>query len=217
MAFELNPIETRILGCLLEKERTTPEAYPLTLNSLIAAANQTTNREPVLSLDTKDIEQALDSLRAKKLAAMVMMAGARTAKFRHLLPDHYEFSPAETSLICVLMLRGPQTPGELKVRTERLHRFRDTDELERCLRSLAEGAEPIVRELAPQPGRKGIRWVQLLSGEPDPATLAGGSAVVIPPPPEAPSRVDELEQTLQSLREDLEALRREFDEFRQQF
>lgn len=218
MPLDLSPVETRVLGCLLEKERTTPEAYPLTLNSLVAAANQTTNRDPVLSLDAKAIEEALDSLRAKKLAAMVMMAGARTAKFRHQLPDHYEFSPAETALLCVLMLRGPQTAGELKIRTERLHRFRETEELERCLQSLSEGDEPVVRELSPRPGQKGTRWVQVLTGKPDPETLGTGRAsVVVPAPPAVPSRIDELEQTVQALREELDSLRHEFDDFRQQF
>jgi uncharacterized protein len=218
MSLDLTAVETRLLGCLLEKERTTPEAYPLTLNSLVAAANQTTNRDPVLSLDNKEVEQALDSLRAKKLAAMVMMAGARAPKYRHQLPDHYEFTPAETALVCVLMLRGPQTVGELKPRTERLHVFRDSDELEHCLKELAGGDDPVVRQLAPQPGRKGIRWVQLLSGEPDPEMLAGShSAVVVPAPPAAPSRVDELEKTVQALREELDTLRREFEEFRGQF
>lgn len=216
MSLELSPVETRVLGCLLEKERTTPEAYPLTLNSLVAAANQTTNRDPVLTLDHPVVEEAVEGLRAKKLAAMVMMAGARAPKFRHQLPEHYEFSPAETALVCVLMLRGPQTASELRARTERLHRFRDTEEVESCLTELAAGEEPIVRQLGPQPGRKGVRWVQVLTGEPE-LEAPGAGMVVIPAAPAAPSKVEALEETVAALREELDVLRREFDDFRRQF
>src|SRR5690606_27397869 len=98
-----------------------------------------------------EVEHALDELRSKKLASMIMMAGSRAPKYRHLLPDHYELSPAETAVLCVLMLRGPQTAGELKSRTERLHMFRDANELEQCLRTLSEGSEPLIRQLPPQP------------------------------------------------------------------
>ena len=216
MAFELSPLETRILGCLLEKERTTPEAYPLSLNSLTAAANQTTNRDPVMSADAKDVEMALDELRAKKLAAMIMMAGSRVQKYRHQLPDHYDVSPSETAILCVLMLRGAQTAGELKSRTERLYGFSDMAELEQCLSGLAAGTEPLVRQLPPQPGQKGARWVQLMTGEPDPETLKShqATATVIPA---GHSRMDKLEKEITELREELSGLREEFTEFRRQF
>lgn len=216
MSLDLSPVETRILGCLLEKERTTPEAYPLTLNSLTAAANQTTNRDPVMGLDSKDVELALDELRAKKLAAMIMMAGSRVQKYRHQLPDHYDLSAAETAILCVLMLRGPQTAGELKSRTDRLYGFADTVELEKCLSDLAEGGDPLVRQLPPQPGQKGARWVQLISGEPDPEMLMPRSAPVTVVPG-GHSRVDKLEEEVVALRKELAALREEFTEFRRQF
>jgi uncharacterized protein YceH (UPF0502 family) len=216
MSLDLSPVETRILGCLLEKERTTPEAYPLTLNSLTAAANQTTNRDPVMSLDSKDVELALDELRAKKLAAMIMMAGSRVQKYRHQLPDHYDLSPAETAILCVLMLRGAQTVGELKTRTDRIYGFADTVELEKCLSDLAEGSDPLVRQLPPQPGQKGVRWVQLISGEPDPEILMPRSAPVTVVPG-GHSRVDKLEEEVLALRKELAALREEFTEFRRQF
>ncbi len=216
MAFDLSPIETRVLGCLLEKERTTPEAYPLTLNSLTAAVNQSTNRDPVMSVDAKEVEMALDELRAKKLAAMVMMAGSRAQKYRQQLPDHYDLSPAETAILCVLMLRGPQTAGELKTRTERLYGFSDTAELEKCLSGLAEGSEPLVRQFPPQPGQKGVRWVQLITGEPDPEMLKPrqATATVIPA---GHSRVEKLEKEIIELRAELSALREEFTDFRRQF
>ncbi len=216
MTFDLSPVETRILGCLLEKERTTPEGYPLTLNSLTTAANQTTNRDPVMSVDAKEVEMALDELRAKKLAAMIMMAGSRVQKYRHQLPDHYDLSAAETAILCVLMLRGPQTAGELKSRTERLYGFADAAELERCLSGLAEGSEPLVRQLPPQPGQKGARWVQLMTGEPDPEMLTPrqATATVVPA---GHSRVEKLEKEVTDLRAEVSALREEFMEFRRQF
>lgn len=216
MSLELSAVETRVLGCLLEKERTTPEAYPLTLNSLVSAANQTTNRDPVMGLEAKEIEHALDELRSKKLASLVMMAGSRAQKFRHLLPEHYEFSPAETAVLCVLMLRGPQTVGELKARTERLHAFPSPEELEKCLSGLGQGSDPLVRKLPPQPGQKGLRWVQLLSGEPDPSLLVARQFVEHAVP-SSPSRMDRLEEEMAGLRSELEALREEFATFRQQF
>ena len=216
MAFDLSPLETRILGCLLEKERTTPEGYPLSLNSLTAAVNQTTNRDPVMGADAKEVEIALDELRAKKLAAMIMMAGSRVQKYRHQLPDHYDLSPAETAILCVLMLRGAQTAGELKSRTERLYGFPDTAELEQCLSGLGEGGEPLVRQLPPQPGQKGARWVQLVTGEPDPEMLKPhqATATVIPA---GHSRIEKLEQEIMELRAELSTLREEFTEFRRQF
>ena len=115
---ELTPVETRVLGCLLEKERTTPDAYPLTLNSLLLACNQSTNREPILLLNEREIEEALDGLRQKKLATVIFGGGSRVQKYRHILPDTYNFSPQEYALLCVLLLRGPQTLGELRGRTE---------------------------------------------------------------------------------------------------
>src|SRR5271155_2770333 len=123
MDFTLSPLETRVLGCLLEKERITPENYPLSLHSLTAACNQTTNRDPVTGYEEKTVEQALDALRGMKLATMVWGAGARVQKYRHNLPDFYTLDEGEIALMCVLMLRGRQTPGELRTRTERMHAF----------------------------------------------------------------------------------------------
>src|SRR5947209_4801542 len=121
--FELDEVETRILGCLLEKERLTPENYPLSLNALTAACNQTTNRDPVLTLEERQVESGITSLREKRLATMIHSSGARVQKYRHNLPDHYELQPREQALLCVLLLRGPQTPGELRIRTERMTAF----------------------------------------------------------------------------------------------
>src|SRR6476659_3557443 len=114
MAIELTPVETRVFGCLLEKERVTPENYPISLHSLTAACNQATNREPVVAYDEKTVEAALDGLRGKKLATVIWAAGARVQKYRHNLPDEYTLDPREIALLCVLMLRGAQTPAELR-------------------------------------------------------------------------------------------------------
>src|SRR5438067_5136609 len=116
-SFSLSPLETRILGCLIEKERITPENYPLSLNSLSAACNQSTNRDPVTAFDEKSVEQGLNTLRQKKLVTAVFGAGSRVQKYRHNLLDHFALSPQELALLCVLILRGPQTPGELRART----------------------------------------------------------------------------------------------------
>src|SRR6266478_3187191 len=164
--FELSPVETRILGCLLEKERVTPENYPISLHSLTAACNQSTNRDPVTSFDERTVETGVTNLRQEKLATMIHSAGARVQKYRHNLPDHYDLQPKEIALLCVLMLRGPQTPGELRGRTERMFSFGSLEAVEASLNELARGDDPLVRMLPPQPGQKERRYVQLLSGEP---------------------------------------------------
>lgn len=216
MTFELSPVETRILGCLIEKERITPENYPLSLHSLTAACNQTTSRDPVVFWDEKTVEEALFSLRQKKLATMVMMAGARVQKFRHQLLDHYELDPGEVAVLSVLLLRGPQTPGELRTRTERLHAFAAVPDVEICLTGLAADATPLVRSIAPRPGQKERRFVQLLSGEPnlaEPAATESAGDPVAPPR----SRVEQLEWELAALKTEFAALREEFARFKQQF
>lgn len=214
MALTLTPVETRVLGCLLEKERVTPENYPMSLHALTAACNQATAREPVTTFDEKTVEAALDELRGKKLATVIWGAGARVQKYRHDLLNEYTLEPREVALLCVLMLRGPQTPGELRQRTERLHPFADTREVDECLHALAQGAAPLVRILPPRPGQKEKRVVQLLSGEPD---------LSEPPPspdeqraPE-PSRIAALEMQVAALKAELGALREEFSAFRKQF
>ncbi len=130
---QLDAVEARILVCLLEKERLTPENYPLSLHSLTAACNQSSNREPVVGYDEKTVETGLYTLREKKLASLIHAAGARVQKYRHNLPDLYELTAGETALLCVLLLRGPQTPGELRTRTERAYRFERIEEVEAAL------------------------------------------------------------------------------------
>jgi uncharacterized protein YceH (UPF0502 family) len=239
--FDLTPLETRVFGCLLEKERLTPENYPLSLNSLTAACNQTTNREPVVSYDEKTVESGLNSLREKKLASVIFGAGSRVQKYRHKLLDHYELSSGDVAVICVLLLRGAQTPGELRARTERMHYFENTAALEGCLNELGQGEYPLVRFLPARPGQKEGRYIQLLSASPTDHEEPTGSPPPLNPtfpsessasPRPQPSQTyysqtqaavasapmpEPWEAEVAKLRTELEQLREEFRAFRKQF
>ena len=201
----LHPVEVRVLGALLEKEITTPEYYPLTLNALVNACNQKSSREPVVNYDEATVSQGLALLRAKGLAVKISGAGHRVEKYGHTLGEKLNLGRRETALLCVLMLRGPQTVGELRGRTERMHDFVELEEVERCLESLAaREPEPLV---APLP--RG-RWCQILGGAPD---------LAAEPPPAAglqnrsglESRVDALEREVAELKQTLESFRRQFE------
>jgi uncharacterized protein YceH (UPF0502 family) len=219
--FTLSPVETRILGCLLEKERITPENYPLSLNSLIAACNQSTNRDPITAYDARTVEAGLDALRQKKLAVMIMSAGSRVAKFRHQLLSHFDLSPREVALLCVLLLRGPQTLGELRGRTERMQFFDSLEQVESFLAELASGESPLVRVLPARPGQKERRYVQLLSGEPTVSESAPTQAIDSAPDEAGlatdKSKLEALEEEVAELRAELRHLREELLSFRKQF
>ena len=161
---QLNSAQARVLGALIEKEVTTPEYYPLSLNALINACNQRSNREPVMDLDEEDVRQALHGLEDLRLAGRARSTDGRVAKFEHWLGEAFNFSRAETALVCVLLLRGPQTPGELRGRTERLHRFEEIADVLAGLQKLMEREPGMVVQLARQPGMKESRWAHLLSG-----------------------------------------------------
>jgi uncharacterized protein YceH (UPF0502 family) len=192
-------IELRVLGCLLEKQRTTPDAYPLSLNSLRLACNQSTNREPVVDYDERTIRAALDRLAQKGWTRLASGAGSRTVKFRHLFNEALKVSDEEVAVLCVLMLRGPQTPGELKQRTPRLHDFASLDEIERVLDELI-GRELVARRPR-RPGQKEQRYGHLLGDE---------SAEPAPQPSvERVDRLAEIERQLQDLRDEVAALRAE--------
>jgi uncharacterized protein YceH (UPF0502 family) len=157
---DLSPAETRVLGCLLEKQRTTPDAYPLSLNALRLACNQSTNRDPVVEYDDAIIRDALHRLERRGYARLASGAGSRAAKYRHLLAEALPMSSAEQAVLCVLMLRGPQTPGELKQRTERMHAFADLTGVHETLAGLIE--RELVERLERRPGHKEERYAQLL-------------------------------------------------------
>jgi uncharacterized protein len=197
---DADAVEIRVLGCLVEKQRTTPDAYPLSLNSLRLACNQSTNRDPVVEYDERTIRDALQRLDRKRWARLASGPGSRAAKYRHLLDDALGLDGAGLSLLAVLMLRGPQTPGELKLRSERLHAFESTAHVEETLERLA-GRE-LVSRLERRPGQKEERWMQLLGDEQPPAPPAPAAA---PPAPSLEERVAALEREVAELRE---ALRR---------
>ena len=212
---ELDAVEARVLGCLIEKEITTPEYYPLTLNALINACNQKSNRDPVVTYQEDDVAEALDRLRQKQLITMLTGGGNRVPKYGHRLQERLNLGRREVALLCELLVRGPQTVGELKDRAGRMHRFTDSDEVERCLRALSERAEqPFVRVLPKLPGTKEPRWAQLLSGEPS-----------VPEHIELPhrgrsggeDRISELEAEISELRQKILDLEQQFARFKQQF
>lgn len=212
MLTKLNDIELRVIGCLVEKELTTPDNYPLTLNSLLAACNQKTNRDPVVDYDESEVESALDTLREKNLAYVFYGSTGRVPKYKHMLPSFYELGPAETALITVLMLRGAQTPGELNQRSGRLFEFEGLSEVNETLDSLADREEPLVRKLGRLPGQKEVRYVHLLSEKEfdddeyqEQATRTVGVAS------------EGLASEVARLTEELDALRAEFEEFKSQF
>jgi uncharacterized protein YceH (UPF0502 family) len=215
MPLELSPIETRVLGALLEKERTTPEYYPLSLHALVVACNQTTNREPIVSYDDRTVEQGLDRLREKKLAMLIHTAGARVPKYRHTLLDSYNLDARELALLCVLMLRGPQTPGELRSRSERMCGPVTLPEIEKCLEELTSGSDPLIRMIPARVGQKENRYVQLLSGEPDLESWITTPAPLAPTSEKA--RLDALESELETLKSEFRSLREDLAAFKKLF
>jgi hypothetical protein len=218
MDVTLNDHELRILGCLIEKELTTPEYYPLTLNSLTAACNQKSNRDPVMLLEETDVVRGLDSLRFKQLV-VVSSDGGRVPKYRHLLAEKLRLVPQELAILCELMVRGPQTVGELRTRSERMCPFPDLAAVEEVLEDLMARDQPLIARLPRQPGRKESRCAQLFSGVPEVPGVEGE------PPPEAArlkvmagdARIETLEAEVASLRAEVAEVRRLVEEFRAQF
>src|SRR5436305_2608019 len=162
---QLSGMEARVLGSLIEKEITTPDYYPLSLNALVNACNQKNNREPVMNLDEDAVRKALDALQSHRLAGPARGADSRVAKYEHRVQEVFNFTRGETAILCVLLLRGPQTPGELRGRTERMFRFEHLDDVQSTLQRLMEREPPLVAMLQRQPGTKESRYMHLLSGE----------------------------------------------------
>lgn len=208
----LDAAEVRVLGSLIEKEIATPEYYPLTLNALVNACNQKSNRDPAVDYDEETVEEALDSLRKKKLAATLSGAGLRVPKHRQLLSETLNLGRRELALMCELMLRGPQTIGELHSRGGRLHPFTDLEEVESCLQRLIERQpDPLVARLPRQPGTKEPRYGHLLSGE-----ISLTAAPAEPPRPRE-DRLAALQAEISALRLEVEDLKQQFAAFRRQF
>ncbi len=206
----LTAAQARVLGALQEKEITTPDYYPLSLNALINACNQRSNREPVMDLDEDDVRQALHGLENQGLAGRARSADGRVTKYEHWLGEAFNFSRAESALLCVLLLRGPQTPGELRGRTERLHRFDEIADVLSGLQKLIEREPPLAVLLPRQPGTKESRYAHLLSGAVE-AAPAPAAAIDQENGPEQEQRIAQLEATVNELREEMATLRQKID------
>jgi len=213
----LNDAEVRVLGSLVEKDITTPDYYPLSINALVNACNQKSNRDPVMSLSEETVRQALHSLNEKGLAGTASTADSRVPKYEHRMQEAFNFTRRETAVLCVLMLRGPQTPGELRGRTERMHRFEDLTDVQSTLQKLMTREEPLVKMLPRQPGTKEARYAHLLSG-----VQANWDALPAPVPETSSQsadreRIGRLEEDVATLQREMAELRQELAGFRKQF
>jgi uncharacterized protein YceH (UPF0502 family) len=214
----LDETEVRVLGALAEKEATTPDYYPLSLNALVNACNQKSNRHPVMSLHESTVRAALDNLNRKGLAGEAGGAGSRVTKFEHRLQEAFNFSRPENAVLCLLLLRGPQTPGELRGRTERLHHFDDLEAVHSALQHLMDRQPPLVKVLARLPGTKESRYAHLLSGdveawEPELAQASTPSTGTASADSE---RIARLEAEVAGLQEEIASLKQQIADFHKQ-
>lgn len=215
----LSDIEARILGCLVEKQITTPEYYPLTLNALTLACNQKNNRYPVTNYSEDQVAQAVETLREKNLIYVFYGSTSRVPKYKHVMPEVLHLSHGELAVLCVLMLRGPQTPGELRSHGGRLHEFSSLDEIEQTLNQLiTREPDPLAVRLSRQPGQKEVRFMHLLSGEVNvDAVMNGEPGAVSAPRRSSSDQVSRLEQRVDELTAIVDDLRSQFAEFKKQF
>ena len=215
MELTLTETEVRVLGSLIEKDITTPEYYPLSLNALVNACNQKSNRDPVMQLDENAVRDALSSLQQRRLAGPAGGADSRVTKYEHRTQEVFNFTRAEIAVLCVLLLRGPQTPGELRGRTERMHRFETLDDVQAALQKLMQRDPPLVKVLPRQPGTKESRWVHLLAGDvvvPEVPAPAG-----VGRDPGDAARIARLEEEVAALRRELGDVKDQLERFRKQF
>jgi uncharacterized protein YceH (UPF0502 family) len=224
----LNEVEVRVVGSLIEKQVTTPEYYPLTLNALVNACNQLSNRDPVVAYDEKTVARALESLREKNLAYVFYGSDSRVPKYKHVMTEIFHLTPPELAVMCVLMLRGPQTTGEIRGRTGRLYEFADLTEVETTLEKLMAHDDPaLVSKLPRMSGQKEARYAQLLAGDVAVVAAAAAAAVEHPRAPRAEpavlevraenEKVSRLEAEVETLRREVAYLREQFESFKKQF
>jgi uncharacterized protein YceH (UPF0502 family) len=211
---DLDFVAVRVLGSLIEKESTTPDNYPLTVNALVGACNQTSNRDPVMHVDESAVTKALADLTRRNLVHEVHRSDSRAKRYRQVMAETMSLHPAEIALLCVLMLRGPQTTGEIRTRSGRLFEFRDLKHVEVTLDALMTLPAPLVAQLPRQPGQKEVRYAHLLSGEPQITTAPEPRQVAVDADPD---RVAALEHAVDSLRTEMTELRTAFERFREQF
>jgi uncharacterized protein YceH (UPF0502 family) len=217
MELKLSENEVRVLGALIEKDITTPEYYPLSLNALVNACNQKSNRDPVMQLDENAVRDALGGLQEHRLAGPAGGADSRVTKFEHRTQEVFNFTRAEVAVLCVLLLRGPQTPGELRGRTERMHHFETLDDVQSALQKLMQRQPPLAKVLPRQPGTKESRYVHLLAGDvevPETRQSTAGAEGRISADGE---RLDRLEEEVSGLRREVAELKAQLEEFRKQF
>ena len=217
MNIVLSEIGARVLGALVEKDITTPDYYPLSLNALVNACNQKNNRDPVMNLEEGAVREALNRLHEHGLAGPARGADSRVTKYEHRLQETFNFSRGETAVLCVLLLRGPQTPGQLRGRTERMHQFGDLDAVQSSLQKLMQREPPLAVVLPRQPGTKESRYAHLLSGKVEAGEL-GLPRIVSPSSSSADQeRVSRLEEAVASLQNEVSELKQKLAEFRKQF
>ncbi len=215
--FDLDPVEVRVLGVLIEKAFVTPDAYPLSLNAIVTGCNQLTAREPVMSVSEAEAQAAIDSLIARRLVSRRDQPSSRVAKYEHQVRLRHSLPPPEQAVLAVLLLRGAQTAGELRQRCERLHRFDEISAVEAVLEHLADKFPPMATTLPRAPGTKETRYAHLLGGEAAVQDMAEAQAAAPGTPGAGRGRIAELELEVARLGAELDTLRREFDTFRQQF
>jgi uncharacterized protein YceH (UPF0502 family) len=217
MDVRLTETEVRVLGSLIEKDITTPEYYPLSLNALVNACNQKTNRDPVMQLDEAAVLDALDGLQEQRMAGPARGADSRVTKYEQRLQEVFNFTRAEIAVLCVLLLRGPQTPGELRGRAERMHRFEALEDVQSALQKLMQREPPLAKVLPRQPGTKESRYAHLLAGDQvavETAVQAGASVVSNPADAE---RISQLEEEVAELRREVAEVKDQVERFRKQF
>ena len=217
MELPLTATEVRVLGSLIEKDITTPEYYPLSLNALVNACNQKSNREPVMQLDEDAVRDALEGLQQQRMAGPARGTDSRVTKYEQRLQEVFNFTRPEIAVLCVLLLRGPQTPGELRGRAERLHRFEALEDVQSALQKLMQREPPLAKILPRQPGTKESRYAHLLAG--DVAGLEGSSPVGAPVGPNTADaeRVVRLEEEVAELRREFSEIKDQLERFRKQF
>ena len=213
----LSEIEVRVLGSLIEKDITTPDYYPLSLNALVNACNQKNNREPVMALNEDSVRQALSTLQEKRMAGPAGGADSRVTKYEHRLQEIFNFDRRETAVICVLLLRGPQTPGELRGRTDRMYRFDALDDVQATLHKLMDRQPPLVRVLPRQPGTKESRYVHLFAGDTFPPLTPETANSRVRTESSDEQRIANLEAEVAALKRDFHELKRQVSEFTEQF
>jgi uncharacterized protein len=213
----LSEIETRVLGSLVEKELTTPEYYPLSLNALVNACNQKSNRDPVMNLDEEAVREALRTLDKKGLAGPADNMVSRVSKYEHRLQEAYNFTRHEIAILAELLLRGPQTPGELRSRADRMHKFDDLGIVQSTLQRLMKREPPLVTVLPRQPGTKEARYAHLLSGEVEVPTVDSVGGVAAPSSANTGERIARLEDQVENLQSEVADLKQQFAAFRKQF